>query len=349
MYFLIRYCRLLEDNSFRGRTADFVCLILYGGIAITLIAPFVNVPFMGSALTFMMVYIWGRRNEFIRMNLFGLFPFTAPYLPWVLLTFSFLLGGSTTVDLIGIAVGHIYYFLDDVYPEVARLRGWTVKYYLRAPRLLSDIDDLNETEISIAETINTPMLQERAINDEDLYTDNQNEVPTEAAESETASHSQQDIDDSAAAPSASSAASMYRLNESSPHGQETPAVEEIDQSSKKPENCDDANGTEGSLYKKAESTDNIKCDSILNNHERANETSSALETRYERDKRKEPMSLRERMLAAAEARRLEEENCSLRSHEELALPGDTDQLSQVADVCDVINSSGIRQRKGTEK
>lgn len=38
--------------------------------------------------------------------------YQAPYLPWVLLGFSLLLGNSVSVDLLGMAVGHIYYFLE---------------------------------------------------------------------------------------------------------------------------------------------------------------------------------------------------------------------------------------------
>ena len=41
----------------------------------------------------------------------------APYLPWVLLGFSLLLGNSVSVDMVGIAVGHGYYFLEDVFPR----------------------------------------------------------------------------------------------------------------------------------------------------------------------------------------------------------------------------------------
>merc|ERR1711909_43760 len=43
--------------------------------------------------------------------------FQAPYLPWVLLAFSVLLGNSVSVDLLGMSVGHIYYFLEDVFPN----------------------------------------------------------------------------------------------------------------------------------------------------------------------------------------------------------------------------------------
>lgn len=51
------------------------------------------------------------------MNFFGLLTFQAPYLPWVLLAFSILLGSSTVVDIIGIIVGHFYYFFEDVFPN----------------------------------------------------------------------------------------------------------------------------------------------------------------------------------------------------------------------------------------
>ena len=65
----------------------------------------------------MLVYVWARRNPMVRMNFFGLLTFQAPYLPWVLLGFSLLLGNSVSVDLLGMAVGHIYYFLEDVFPN----------------------------------------------------------------------------------------------------------------------------------------------------------------------------------------------------------------------------------------
>lgn len=83
------------------------------------------------------------------MNFLGLFPFTAPYLPWVLFGFSFLLGNSPVVDMLGIAAGHVYFYFDDVYPEVARIRGWPVKYYLRAPDFLNSLateDIIGEAE-----------------------------------------------------------------------------------------------------------------------------------------------------------------------------------------------------------
>jgi len=136
MYFLVRYCRLLEEGDFRGRTANFVMMLLFGVSIMTVVAPFVSVHFLGSSLTFMMVYVWGRRNESVRMSFLGVFSFTAPYLPWVMLTFSVLLGNPVTIDVIGICVGHTYYFMEFVYPVIADVRGWRLKKLLNPPRIL---------------------------------------------------------------------------------------------------------------------------------------------------------------------------------------------------------------------
>ncbi|EEY61542.1 Der1-like family, putative [Phytophthora infestans T30-4] len=154
MYFVVRYCRLLEEGSFRGRTADFVYMLLLGAVFMILVAPFVNIHFLGSSLTFMMVYLWGRRNEHVRMSFLGLFPFTAPYLPWVLFSFSILLGNSATTDLIGIIVGHIYYFLEDVYPTIASIRGWKTQRPLATPRIIRYLFDPRPVAVDGEQVIN---------------------------------------------------------------------------------------------------------------------------------------------------------------------------------------------------
>lgn len=90
-----------------------------GAALLTSVAPFINLQFLGPSLTFMLVYVWARRHQYVTMSFMGVFNFTAPYLPWVLLAFSVVLGSSPVVDLLGMAAGHIYYFLEDVYPHMA--------------------------------------------------------------------------------------------------------------------------------------------------------------------------------------------------------------------------------------
>ena len=57
--------------------------------------------FLGHAFTIMLVYVWSQRNPYVRMNFFSLFTFRAPFLPLVLMGFSWLLGNSIIVYLLG--------------------------------------------------------------------------------------------------------------------------------------------------------------------------------------------------------------------------------------------------------
>lgn len=54
------------------------------------------------------VYVWGRRHPYVSLSFLGIFNFTAPYLPWVLLAFSVILRSSPVVDILGmVAGGHL--------------------------------------------------------------------------------------------------------------------------------------------------------------------------------------------------------------------------------------------------
>jgi Derlin-2/3 len=65
MFFLSRYCKLLEETSFRGRTADFFFMLLFGGTMLTLMSlggaaltvfmPLNDIYFLSNSLTLMMV------------------------------------------------------------------------------------------------------------------------------------------------------------------------------------------------------------------------------------------------------------------------------------------------------
>ncbi|XP_016795067.3 derlin-3 isoform X3 [Pan troglodytes] len=101
MLFVFRYCRMLEEGSFRGRTADFVFMFLFGGVLMTLLGLLGSLFFLGRALMAMLVYVWSRRSPRVRVNFFGLLTFQAPFLPWALMGFSLLLGNSILVDLLG--------------------------------------------------------------------------------------------------------------------------------------------------------------------------------------------------------------------------------------------------------
>ncbi|CAH9059363.1 unnamed protein product [Cuscuta europaea] len=113
MFFLARYCKLLEENTFRGKTADFFYMLLFGATVLTGIVliggmipyvseSFAKIIFLSNSLTFMMVYVWSKQNPFIHMSFLGLFTFTAAYLPWVRCFWAFLF-------LLVLVLGWIYW------------------------------------------------------------------------------------------------------------------------------------------------------------------------------------------------------------------------------------------------
>ena len=136
----MRYSRMLEESSFANKKADYFWLLLQSSvmllvntnfpISITqfksnfffppskILSPLFNLPFLSSSLAFVPIYLWSRRHPSTPISLFGLITITAPYLPVALVLFSWVLSGTwkaATGDLVGCAVGHIGWFLRDVW------------------------------------------------------------------------------------------------------------------------------------------------------------------------------------------------------------------------------------------
>lgn len=118
VYFLQRYSRLIEESSGRS-PAHFSWLLLCAMTGLLLLSPFVSMPFLGHPLSSTLVYIWSRRNPDTLMSFLGLLVFRAPYLPWVLMGVSLVLHGTVPKDeILGVVIGHIWYFFNDVYPPL---------------------------------------------------------------------------------------------------------------------------------------------------------------------------------------------------------------------------------------
>lgn len=138
LLFFVRYCSYLEEGRFHSRRADMIVMLIFGAIAMivaTLLCKyFTTIVFFGTSLSMMIMYIWSKapENADVLLAMFGVVRLTAPYLPWMILLLNFLFGDFRS-HLLGIIVGHCYYFLDEIYPQVARIRGWRWKEILVAP------------------------------------------------------------------------------------------------------------------------------------------------------------------------------------------------------------------------
>ncbi|QIW99161.1 hypothetical protein AMS68_004679 [Peltaster fructicola] len=115
LFFMQRYARMLEESAVT--TAHFSWLMMCAASTILVVAPFFSQAFLGASLSSTLTYIWSRRNPDVRLSFFGVLNFKAPWLPWVLVAFNVVLHGHWPKDeLCGIVVGHIFYFLSDIYP-----------------------------------------------------------------------------------------------------------------------------------------------------------------------------------------------------------------------------------------
>ncbi|KAK1074216.1 hypothetical protein LTR12_010790 [Friedmanniomyces endolithicus] len=116
IFFIQRYARMLEESA--ASVAHFSWLMAYAVLSLLAIAPISNQAFLGTTLSSTLVYIWSRRNPDVRLSFLGLLTFKAPWLPWVLIAFNVVLHGHWPKDeLCGIAVGHVWYFFNDIYPS----------------------------------------------------------------------------------------------------------------------------------------------------------------------------------------------------------------------------------------
>lgn len=63
------------------------------------------------------LYVWCQLNKEVIVNFWFGTTFKAIYLPWVLLAFNMVIAGGGIMELVGIIVGHLYFFLMYKYPQ----------------------------------------------------------------------------------------------------------------------------------------------------------------------------------------------------------------------------------------
>lgn len=131
-----RYVNQLESrlSSHLNPTADLLTLLLFGVVCILLLDYFILPPlyFYGPSLVFMCMYVWSRMDPFADMVFYG-FSFKQWHTPFVFLVVGIILGGSPMIDLLGIFIGHLYYFLVDLVPRNwNRTLIWTPQWMINA-------------------------------------------------------------------------------------------------------------------------------------------------------------------------------------------------------------------------
>ena len=139
VYMLVTFSKQYEaggpyNTGAGGGTADYAFMMLFGMAVILITYPLVSsvfrlYPLFTRNLIFYVLYVWSKRNPTGRASIWGV-PIQAVYLPFAYLALTVFMGNPYMDMLHGLAVGHLYYFLVDVVPQV---QG---KDILRTPQFL---------------------------------------------------------------------------------------------------------------------------------------------------------------------------------------------------------------------
>ena len=114
-YFLVTYGKLYEADPFElgpawAKSAHMTWMLIINAAVALLVAYFMQILFIGGILSFTVIYACSRRHPEAQTGMMG-FSFKVKMLPWVLMGLGILMGGDPTEDLIGIGIGHLFYFL----------------------------------------------------------------------------------------------------------------------------------------------------------------------------------------------------------------------------------------------
>ncbi|GIL70822.1 hypothetical protein Vretimale_3910 [Volvox reticuliferus] len=127
LIWLFTYGKTLESQTYQFEPADYLYMLLFGAVCILaaaglsewLFAASMLFVFNADGLIFMTLYVWSRNYPDQPLSIYNLFTIQSFYLPFFYVALEFLFTGAFPwVGLVGIAVGHLYYYLYDMYPAI---------------------------------------------------------------------------------------------------------------------------------------------------------------------------------------------------------------------------------------
>ena len=109
-------------------------MLLFNWALSVIVALFMSIPFIMDPMVSIkdihvnhcplqvmsILYVWCQLNKDTIVNFWFGTQFKAMYLPWVLFGFNMIIAGGGVMELVGILVGHMYFFLMFKYPQVRK-------------------------------------------------------------------------------------------------------------------------------------------------------------------------------------------------------------------------------------
>jgi len=115
-YFLYNYSLRLETGIFDGRPGDYFFMLLFSWACTVIVGLIADLPLLMVQMVFSVLYVWCQLNKDVIVSFWFGTQFKAMYLPWVLFAFNLIIAGGGLMELVGILIGHLYFFLMFKYP-----------------------------------------------------------------------------------------------------------------------------------------------------------------------------------------------------------------------------------------
>lgn len=116
VYFIYTYSFKLEDNVFTGRPADYIYMMIFSWLACFCAAMCLNIGTFMDMSMFVVLYVYCMLYSDVKLSFWFGSRFRGRYFPWIVLLARLLIEHRFISELVGIAVGHFYYFLKFKYP-----------------------------------------------------------------------------------------------------------------------------------------------------------------------------------------------------------------------------------------
>ena len=123
---LIRFASDLEAHTFGPtRRAQYAWFLLCSSLSLLLVGSLLSIRFMSYPLSWILTYIWSRKSRHMRVSFLGVVTITAPYYPFIELLFTLVQSNLEFKDIaVGLLLGHLYYFLEELWPREMPSHGY---------------------------------------------------------------------------------------------------------------------------------------------------------------------------------------------------------------------------------
>lgn len=121
MIWILQYGAALETQVYQFEPADYLFMYIFCalGMLAASVIPTIGLMTYGTSMIFVLIYIWSKNFPDQQVSIYGLFKIMSFYVPFAFVAIELLLGADIRPGCIGIAVGHLYYFLYAMYPQTS--------------------------------------------------------------------------------------------------------------------------------------------------------------------------------------------------------------------------------------